>query len=863
MIKIKPILSVAILVTGLANIALALSWDNGAGDNLWSNAVNWSKNQLPTITSSVDVAINTAGPVINSSTTATGQVVRIGGSSGANLIMSGGTLNVGEWLMVGTDVAARPGIFTMDSGTVNLGSTISGNGHLWIGYISDGTFTMNGGVINVPGRFGLGYSGGMADVYLYGGTINAAYFSMAPTSTIEITNGTLIINGDQRNTITDYVNNHLITAFNGTGVVVASYNQSLDKTTVSAYFNTDKPILPNPANNASDVNVNSDLIWTAGTNAASHNVYFGTSEPLPLVSNQTQTTFDPGQLQLNTIYYWRIDEVSSMGEITTGDAWSFNTTAGLAKNPDPVSGASNLSLDTQLNWTSGLAAISHDVYFGTDVRDVRNAQRLAGDLNGDGQVNYEDFLILTQNWLTNPQGSVPYAGINEDNIVDFIDYIIFAQDWQAPSDPIFKGNTTGNSFTPENLEVCKTYYWRVDEVCGSEVRQGNIWSFTTTAFDSNYSLYGKVMCGYQGWFACPGDNSGRGGWVHWSTNSTYFDYTHLKVEMWPDTSEYAKTYASGFTLGNPPYNVFSSYDANTVMVHFKWMQQYGIDGVFVQRFGSDLGAKSFLNTVLSNVKIAANKYGRKYAVMYDFTNYNPSNIVELIESDWTELENTYGISTDPQDRAFIRHNGKPVIAIYGIGWLNQGYADLSKVATLIQWFKDKGFAVVVGVNNDWRTNQDINYRLCVNKADIILPWNVGRYDSTNIASYANSKWVPDITYCSTIDKDYMVCIFPGFSWHNWNTGDFNDIPRNGGQFLWDQLYQAKTIRANMIYVAMFDEVDESTAIFKVSNNPPPPSGSIEFLTLGGLPSDEYLWLTGQAGRALRNEIPVTPTRPAR
>jgi hypothetical protein len=208
---------------------------------------------------------------------------------------------------------------------------------------------------------------------------------------------------------------------------------------------------------------------------------------------------------------------------------------------------------------------------------------------------------------------------------------------------------------------------------------------------------------------------------------------------------------------------------------------------------------------------------------------------------------------------------------------------MGKVATLIDWFKSRGFTVLIGVNNDWRTNTDVNYRACVAKADIIMPWNVGRYSFTNVAGYCSSNWVPDMTYCNTNNKDYMICIFPGFSWHNWNGGSFNYIPRNGGQFLWDQVYLAKNVAGtSMIYVAMFDEVDESSAIFKVSNNPPPPSGSVQFLTCrqqdvlvpgsnpvsytptgNFLPSDEYLWLVGQATRALRGEIPMTQTRPSR
>ena len=60
---------------------------------------------------------------------------------------------------------------------------------------------------------------------------------------------------------------------------------------------------------------------------------------------------------------------------------------------------------------------------------------------------------------------------------------------------------------------------------------------------------------------------------------------------------------------------------------------------------------------------------------------------------------------------------------------------------------------------------------------------------------------------------------------------------------------------------MFDEVDEGTAIFKCTDNPP--IGKSRFLTYEGLPSDYYLWLTGKAGELLRNKISVSKNIPDR
>jgi hypothetical protein len=62
----------------------------------------------------------------------------------------------------------------------------------------------------------------------------------------------------------------------------------------------------------------------------------------------------------------------------------------------------------------------------------------------------------------------------------------------------------------------------------------------------------------------------------------------------------------------------------------------------------------------------------------------------------------------------------------------------------------------------------------------------------------------------------------------------------------------------MAFVAMFDEVDEGTAIFKVSNTPPTQA---YFVTYDGKPSDWYLRLTAEGTKVLTGERPNTPTIP--
>ncbi|MGB2807147.1 MAG: C25 family cysteine peptidase [Sedimentisphaerales bacterium] len=82
-----------------------------------------------------------------------------------------------------------------------------------------------------------------------------------------------------------------------------------------------------PPDGAIDIETTADLIWTAGSNAASHDVYFGKSSPPAFQGNQTAAIFNPGEMTTITTYYWRIDEVNASGT-TTGTVWTFKTRLG-------------------------------------------------------------------------------------------------------------------------------------------------------------------------------------------------------------------------------------------------------------------------------------------------------------------------------------------------------------------------------------------------------------------------------------------------------------------------------------------------------------------------------------------------------
>ena len=89
---------------------------------------------------------------------------------------------------------------------------------------------------------------------------------------------------------------------------------------------------------------------------------------------------------------------------------------------------------------------------------------------------------------------------------------------------------------------------------------------------------------------------------------------------------------------------------------------------------------------------------------------------------------------------------------------------------------------------------------------------------------------------------------------------YGAIPRVGGKFYWDLIYNAIAAGGEMLYVGMFDEVDEGTAIIPVLNNPPN-SEDVHFVGNDDVAPDHYLVLTGKAGKMLRKEIPLTAKMP--
>ncbi len=388
-----------------------------------------------------------------------------------------------------------------------------------------------------------------------------------------------------------------------------------------------------------------------------------------------------------------------------------------------------------------------------------------------------------------------------------------------------------------------------------------------------YPTYdGRVMTGYQGWF------HNRSGGV------MYPDEGYIRIDMWPDVSEYEKTYPTGLKLANgETARFFCSDDESTVETHFRWMKEYGLDGVFLQRFFVNAtrptkeGREASV-TVIRHALKAAQKHIRAVAIMYDLSGLRPGrdDCMKLV-ADWKFLVDEVKVTSYGAHNLYLHHRGKPLVAIWGVGFPDRPYSirDI-KLVEFMDFLKNDPVygrcSVMLGVPTHWRALEhdcvkDAYLHELVRKADLVMPWIVGRFTPLrrNDMNRYRDMVDGDLAWCKSAGVDYVPLVYPGFSWYNLSRKEkgltpapLESIPRQGGTFYWNQIQTAVAAGVNRLYIAMFDEVNEGTAIFKVSDNPPV-GKSVKFARMDGQPSDHYLFLTGEGAKLLRGER--TPTKP--
>lgn len=379
---------------------------------------------------------------------------------------------------------------------------------------------------------------------------------------------------------------------------------------------------------------------------------------------------------------------------------------------------------------------------------------------------------------------------------------------------------------------------------------------TTHSLGQKPSVPGKVFVGYQGWFRCPGDGSPRNAWSHWSKGAPSAET--MSVDLYPDLTGIDPKLlcpVPGMTIHGKQAYLFSSFPYEIVHQHFEWMRSYSIDGAFLQRFVGEISnLHKEGDVVLKNVQKAAEATDRTFIIEYDLSGAHPDTVLSQLQDDWKYLAHDLEIT---QSHSYLKDEKKPIVALWGLGFNDSSHIqDPALALQIVQWFQSQGIVVIGGVPAGWATlNRDSFSDPAWNRVydaiDIVQPWSVGRFGSPEAADkWKQNVLIPDVERTRKHKQLYMPVIFPGFSWHNLNrTSPENQVPRLGGEFLWRQARNAKSAGAPFVKIAMFDEVNEGTAILKAAPRREDAPDQGYWLTLDAdgraLPSDWYLQLASK------------------
>ena len=161
---------------------------------------------------------------------------------------------------------------------------------------------------------------------------------------------------------------------------------------------------PYPEDGTVNVDINVILSWSPGFDGALHDIYLGTDsdhvspsnfDSILVSQNQTSATYDPGLLDYNQTYYWRVDEVDNQGIIVTGEVWSFTT----ASPPRSPKGRSCFTANTGV-WINGDLVPISKVAVGQGISGINNPGKVQEVQEHNGAFTCYDVLLASGNCLS-------------------------------------------------------------------------------------------------------------------------------------------------------------------------------------------------------------------------------------------------------------------------------------------------------------------------------------------------------------------------------------------------------------------------------------------------------------------------------
>ena len=228
-------LMVLVVVVSSVGSAATIHWTALGKDKLWSNPANWEGNKVPTIADEAYIDVPAAaapnGPVIVDGIDAKALGLGCEVAGDPTMTMTGGTLQIAEWVWWG-DGDGCHGTFYMNGGTITTGAEFELG---WGG--GEGTWIMTGGTVNAQELVIPTDTGHAGQLYLHGGTFNVGSdgLSMTAVGLIDITEGTLVLEGDERTKVNTLIAAKQITAYGGAGTFVLDFGKrNPGRTTLTA-----------------------------------------------------------------------------------------------------------------------------------------------------------------------------------------------------------------------------------------------------------------------------------------------------------------------------------------------------------------------------------------------------------------------------------------------------------------------------------------------------------------------------------------------------------------------------------------------------------------------------------------------------
>ena len=305
----------------------------------------------------------------------------------------------------------------------------------------------------------------------------------------------------------DLSNEHLV------GLFALSNNATLcevvfGEASIKEYIRPIKILNPIPKPNDNLAFIDQKLSWTSESTVTNNKVYFSDDYPPELVSEQTETNYDPGPLQNGITYFWRVDQVTADSTFE-GQIMNFTVAdlPGMATNPKPDTMSVGVFEKTSLTWNRGIGSTSSIVHLGEDRNNLSIVDTVFGgtytpaplqnsteyfwkiDAVNNGGLTHGDIWSFNTRSEPEPKYIFDPSPVDNETDISISKMLTWNSDSTVSGHVLYFGNHQDSltlvatlaqgKYQLSDLLNDKQYFWRVDQKTDLDVFPGKTYGFTT------------------------------------------------------------------------------------------------------------------------------------------------------------------------------------------------------------------------------------------------------------------------------------------------------------------------------------------------------------------------------------------------